>query len=271
MLKTFWLEHQKFLLATGGVLVVFLLANRMLSGFAEEAARDYRHCRELQKQIDGLHKQLKRTYWAEAVRVERLGEQETTLAAQVAMPADPDVSGGASLLIGLNKKIDDVWTEAQAIARPKGLALPEKLSGSDFDIDPSYGPREYGIFHSYLEIVRRGLVALANCGVTRIGRPEPLGELESPVAADGQIVGYCLYRAVSVSVDGPYDAFVRLGQLLEEPGSFLQLRIAGELRSVRGAPGTLRAELEFHSFRVREIQPAAAALPGLTGDGARTR
>ena len=89
MLKALWLEHQRFLLGTGGVLVVFLLANRMLSGYSEDAERDYRQCRELQKEIDGLHKQLKRTYWAEAVRVDRLGEQERNLAAQISMPSEP--------------------------------------------------------------------------------------------------------------------------------------------------------------------------------------
>ncbi|MEM7232183.1 MAG: hypothetical protein AAF517_08420, partial [Planctomycetota bacterium] len=272
MLKRIWLEHQKFILISGGVLLAFLICDSLISGLSESAEKTYHRCRKMQKQIDSLHKELKRTYWEELARVGALEEQEAALSKQVCMPAERDLKDSRSLLIGLNKRIGDIWEKAQSEAGARGLQLPKKLNSSDFGVEKEDGATQYRVYHSYLDVVERTMGALVGAGMTEIDKLKLDRSETSSVVHEEDLVGVCLYRSVSVNVQGPYDAYVKLFQLCQKPDTFLQARIDNNLAiPKRGDETSLRATLRFSSFRVAEVSEDEEGEEGSTFGAATER
>jgi len=264
MLRSLWINHQKFLLISASVAVVFLALNSFISGLAEGADQTYRRCRSLGQNISRLHGELERTYWLERRRAEAYARAEAELREELALPLPPLPEGERSLLIAFNKRIDRVWGEAQSRANPRGLALPEKLSPDDFDIDPNYGPGEYRILHAYLSVVERALLIAVDSGMTSIGKPSLIPWIQSPVIADGLEVGKTNYLGAAIVLRGRFENFLRLFDLAQAEKSFLQVRIVGKLTPRSDDEEILEAEVELFGLQV----DAPAAGDGAGGVGA---
>lgn len=262
MLRKLWVDHQKFLLVCASVALAFLVVNSWISALAEGADRTYGRCRDLARNIDRLHGDLDETYWLERRRADAYEKAETELVSELGLP-EPSVPGDAgSLLIDLNRRVDRVWAEAQKRANPRGLALPEKLSPKDFDIEADYGPREYRILHAYLTVVERALLIAVDAGVSAIGEPQLIPWIQSPIALDGVEVGSSSYLGATFTVRGTWDSFLRLFALAQEPGRFLQVRMTGKLEPVKDDEEMLEAELEFFGLWIRPVEPEASESGG---------
>jgi hypothetical protein len=255
MLKSLWIDHQRFLLASGVVALLFLVGNSWVSGISEATDRRLGVCRELERQIVQIHKDLERTYHLEARRKATYEKEEALLALDLSLAEEPERKDSASLLIDLNRRIDEIWTRAQTAANAIGLALPDKLGPKDFDIDVDSrdGPEEYRYFHAYLTVVERALEVLIDSEVDRIGTPEVIPPLRSDVLVGESSVGICDQLGVAMPVTAPYESFARVFQAAQDPSPFLQVRIHGRLVPVKGQENLLKGELEFYGSRIAPV------------------
>jgi hypothetical protein len=252
MFQSIWQENKQFLLLCGGGLVMFLCLNSCISGYVRGAESKLAASRKLESDIRLRHKELVNRYWDEIQKVSSFERHEAALREEVCLPPDVEIKDPKSgaLLIAFNKAVDDTWKAAQDEARKRGLQLPEKLTSSDFDLHAGDGPAEFQRCYSYLAILRQALLALVSSGMTRIDRPQPLPEDPLPVAQNDGL--QCNYRAVSFTVTGPFESFVKVLQLVQEPKSFLQVRLNSLAPSGAGEQGLLRGRLVFVGFRFEE-------------------
>ena len=269
MFKNLWLDNKKFLLVSGGGLLVFLVLNSFVSAYVAKADTTTRRARKLEQQVRQLHSELKNTYWSEQDKLVAYEEYEQKLAAALCQKPATQVTEGDDLnklTFSFQKSIDSTWNSVRQPANKAGIALPEKLRVADFGISEEDGHEEFRLYWDYLDIVRNSLEALVAAEVQSFSTPEPLPRELLPVRDNESLA--CIYLPVSIQVTGSYQSFLDVLGALQDEGDFLQVRVRG-LKPVKkgakgGDDGLLRADVEFVGFRIAEA-------PAATGDDLRSR
>ena len=269
-LKDFWLDNKKFLLAVGAALVVFLAIRDFAVGFMEDADRMRNSSRSERRELIALHKDLRNSYWVEQAKVEQYGKQETNLKKALCMAEVDGLDGGNEdqLRVKFDQAISRVWQAVQQDANRAGIRLPPPISSQDdFVVGSEDGVREYRVYYSYLRVVQLALEALVKARVTEIEQPEVIPPESLPVADhDGEIV--CVYHGVQIGVRGSYASILKVIELVQVDGSFLQARLRN-LRAIGSRESEerlLRGEIEFHGIALVESKEE----PGESG-GRRPR
>ena len=250
-----WGEHKKFILLVGSGLALFLILNSCMSGYIAgvegskgllaQCVKMDRDVRDLQRAVSG--------YWSEKARLETYERQEAALRAEIELPMEEEFQkfDEASPIIQLNQAIDRAWGQALERANLAGVAIPDKLGPTEFQVGTNDGKAEYENVYRYLGVVRRALLALIESGMTDIGRPDLSQFDELPVLPDkGDPV--CQFRGVRFAVSGPYEAFLRLLQRVQAPQGFLQVRLVDLRAKGQGDERSVKGVVEFVGIRLAE-------------------
>lgn len=255
-LKEFWLDNKKFLLAVGGALVVFFTIGDFAAGFLEDAELTRNRSREERRKLIGLHKDLRNSFWVEQAKVEQYEKQEADLQKALCMPevSTDDVGNEDQLRVKFDQAISRVWQAVQQDSNRAGIRLPPPISSQDdFGVVSEDGVREYRVYYSYLRVVRLALDALVKAGVSEIQQPDVVPPESLPVAYnDGERV--CVYHGVQIGVRGSYASILKVLELVQAEGGFLQAR----LRNVKAVGSRdaeerlLRGTIEFYGIALVE-------------------
>jgi len=254
MFQRIWTQNKRFILVAGAGLAVFLILNSFLGAFVgrvEGPKGLLAEASKLEKDVRSLHKELNRNYWEEKARLESYEKHESDLASELQLPREKEVEklDSAAPLVQFNQAIDRAWGQALEKANRASVAIPEKLGPEAFGVAKDDGPQEYELYYSYLGVVRRALMALIDAGISEIGRPELVPPEELPVVAGSEDF-FCVYRGVRFKVSGAYESFLRLLKSVQEPRSFLQVRILSLGSKGGGDERSVKGELEFVGFQI---------------------
>jgi hypothetical protein len=275
-LKEFWLDNKKFLLAVGGALVVFFTIGDFAAGFVEDADLTRKKSGKERRELIGLHKDLRNSFWVEQAKVEHYEKQEAELKKALCMPEVTELDGGNvdQLRVKFDQAISRVWQAVQQDANRAGIRLPPPISSQDdFVVSSDDGLNEYRVYYSYLRVVRLALEALVKAGVSEIEQPDVIPPESLPVADnEGEMV--CVYHGVEIGVRGSYASILKVLELVQVEGSFLQARLSN-LRAVGSRDAEerlLRGSIVFFGFALVEPSEDTSEGSGRTrGRGKRRR
>lgn len=271
-----WEENKKFLLITGGGLVVFLFLNAFFVAGSRSVAEttNRRIYERLDPRVRELYNAVRHGYYEEEKRLSAYLEVESDLLRRytITLPDNLESMIRGAPEIHYNQIIDGIWGELNALKTQQSsdCEIPVKLTTRELDVRKDDRPADHRRHHLYLEVVRRSMRAMVESGMRRIGKPRLHPEEVLFIRSNPrhQIV----YQRVSFpDVIGPYSAFADVARSLQRTadprngGGLVQVLVLDLNSRGLSDPEHLRGQLEFAAFSIEEIpEDEAFSMPGRT-------
>lgn len=254
-----WEGNKKFLLGTGGALLVFLLLFSWIGDYRTDA-QDYQNkYRRERGGIQNLYRTVRSHYHESSHRVEDLEKLEQDLLQSFSPGGQVDVMKALDSFKGSSElyfsdQIEKIWSEVRTkkTRRSLGCELPSAIKTSELGVS-SDDLEEDSIRHQkYLAILRRALNVLIDSGMKQIGKPRLHTESVYGIQKNP---GYeVVFQRMTIRVRGPFAAFSGVFEELQKSASGesgVQALLL-DLRPAKKEGGGLVGDLEFASFSVGE-------------------
>ena len=247
VLQRIWQENKEFFLRAGGGLAIFLILNScVIPGVVGDAGNRRSQNQKLEAEVVRLRNEVIQRAPEEKRDLEELKQIEKEIGGRFLTPLAtdvPDPKRGAPQ-IQFSERIDRIWGDLRAKANQKNVKIPDKITPSDLWVGVGAADEELERSASYLEILGRAMKDCVELGMVQIDKPTLAGEEGAWVRENGESVTV-VYRRVSLTVHGPYEAFRRVLREYQKPGTFIQVRLTNLDAKGFGGSTVLRGQLEF--------------------------
>ncbi len=254
MFQRLWEENKRFLMVTGGALLVFLVARSCVIGPYEAGATEtVDENSKLKSRLDRLARPIERRFNIERSQLDEYLDIERDLRQRFCLRVPDDaalVKPGTAKEVLFTQKIDRIWGEVYPKARLINSKLPEKISIRDLGMRPEDTEADLKRHTLYLEILRRALNVLVDSGMHEIGSPHFQPEVEYFIRGNER--HRIVFRKIDFKVRGPYDSFVQvLRECQKKSGAFIQALVL-DMDPRRAGPDALNGRVEFGGFSIEE-------------------
>jgi hypothetical protein len=263
-LTRIWEENKKFLLYTGGVVVVFLFLLTTIANYQADAnvyVNRYHHdmgeTQSLYQSVrDHYHESRNRLNDFQALERELLVDYGPKLSETNFVAIEE--FGGKELFF--KKRIDDIWQEIKTKKTRQSIdcEIPKAINTSALGVSADDTNEDTIRNQKYLEILRRGLNILIDSGMTKIHPPRLASESANGIKDNP---GHeAVFQRITIEAEGPFRSFTRVfeaAQKLEREKKggvqVLLLDLGPEKRAKNDSRG-LRGRLEFRAFSIEEAR-----------------
>jgi len=261
-LDKIWEENKKFLLGTGGVVVVFLFLLSTIANYRAEALVYVNRYYKNRTEMEQLYERVRDHYHESGHRLSDFESLERGLLKDYGPPvSDSDFKAINDFGIELyfEKQLGDIWRELDVKKTKRSINCEyKKITSSALGVSSDDTNEDVLRNQKYVEVLQRGLHMLLESGMTKIHAPRV-----SPEDANGirDNPGHeAVFQRISIEAEGPFRSFARVfeaAQALEaekKGGVQVLLLQLGPGKRAKNTTRTLRGRFEFRAFSIEEAR-----------------